>query len=442
MTGRRPPFANPILRLIPCGLALALLTPPLAAQEPPTTDPVGALRAEIEALRADYEGRIAALEGRLAQLEAGGTAIAPAPQPTEIPPEVAATGAAPSTATYFNPSVAMIGNVLAAGGHAVGDDAAPSAELRESELGLQAVVDPYARADFFLAFGEEGVEVEEGYATLTALPAGLLARIGRMRASFGKANTLHAHTLPWVDQPLPVVNLLGSDEGWIGTGVSVGRLIPLGETFSELTLQAFRGDAEGLFAGETRSDLAYNAHYRLFRDLTEATNVDLGASYGVGPNGGAAGTDTHLAGLDLTWRWKPLQTGLYRSAVVRAEVFRSRRELAAPEPPTDPDDEDPGGEPPSDVAAPDDAEALGWFLAGDYQLGRRWSVGARYERSERADDPGLEDTGTAGLLTFRPSEFSLLRAEVRRRRFAEGDTATELFLQFQFAIGAHGAHPF
>jgi hypothetical protein len=410
MTGRRPPFANPILRLIPCGLALALLVPPLAAQEPPATDPVGALRAEIEALRADYEGRIAALEGRLAQLEGGGVAIAPVLQPTEVPPEVAVaaappelSGGAPSTSTYFNPGVSMIGNFLAAGGHAVGDDAAASAELRESELGLQAIVDPYARADFFLAFGEEGVEVEEGYATLTALPAGLLARIGRMRAAFGKANTLHAHTLPWVDQPLPVVNLLGSDEGWIGTGVSVARLIPLGETFSELTLQAFRSDA----------DLAYNAHYRLFRDLTEATNVDLGASYGFGPN-------THLSGLDLTWRWKPLQTGLYRSAIVRGEIVRSRREL--------PDR--------------DDAEALGWFLAGDYQLARRWSVGARYERSERADDPGLEDTGEAGLLTFRPSEFSLLRAEARRRRFAEGDTATELFLQFQFAIGAHGAHPF
>ena len=416
MTGRRPLF----LRRIAWGAAIALLALPLAAQEAAAPDTVGALRAEIEALRADYEERIAALEGRLAQLESGGVAIAPAPQP--------------NTGTYFNPSVAMIGNFLAAGGRAVGEDAAPSAELRESELSLQAIVDPYARADFFLAFGEEGVEVEEGYATLTALPAGLLARIGRMRAGFGKVNTLHAHTLPWADQPLPVVNLLGSDEGWIGTGVSVARLIPLGETFSELTLQAFRGDAEGLFEGKTRSDLAYNAHYRLFRDLTEATNVDLGASYGFGPNAGA-GTDTHLSGLDLTWRWKPLQTGLYRSATVRGEIIRSRRELAAPEPP--------GVAPPVEALVPGEAEtALGWFLAGDYQLARRWSVGARYERSERADNPDLEDTGTAGLLTFRPSEFSLLRAEARRRRFAKGETATELFLQFQFAIGAHGAHPF
>jgi hypothetical protein len=420
-----------------CGLA-AVLAPPLAAQETPAPDSVAALRAEIDALRADYEGRLAALEGRLAQLEGSGAALPvpapePSPAPPAVPPEVTAgappaitpmpaevpSGAAPQSATYFNPSVSVIGNFLAAGGHGAGEETAASAELRESELSLQAIVDPYARADFFLAFGEEGVEMEEGYATFTSLPAGLLLKVGRMRAGFGKVNTLHAHTLPWVDQPLPVVNLLGSDEGWIGTGVSVARLIPLGETFSEATLQVFRGDAEGLFEGERRSDLAYNAHYRLFRDLTEATNLDLGASYGIGPNGIAEGSDTQLAGLDVTLRWKPLQTAIYRSLTMRGEVVRSRREQEE-----------------------GTAEALGWFLGGDYQLARRWTVGARYESAERADDASLRDSGVAALLAFRPSEFSLLRAEARRRRFAEDVTADEIFLQLQFAIGAHGAHPF
>ena len=55
----------------------------------------------------------------------------------------------------------------------------------------------------------------------------------------------------------------------------------------------------------------------------------------------------------------------------------------------------------------------------------------------------LRDTGTAGILTFWPSEFSQLRAELRRRHFGLTDeTANELLLQLQFAIGAHGAHPF
>jgi hypothetical protein len=46
------------------------------------------------------------------------------------------------------------------------------------------------------------------------------------------------------------------------------------------------------------------------------------------------------------------------------------------------------------------------------------------------------------ILTFWPSEFSQVRGELRRRRYAGGITANEALLQLQFAIGAHGAHPF
>lgn len=395
---------------------------PAAAQildqnTPSPDDAVAALRQEIAALKQDYEQRMAALEERLA-------ALSPAPSAPE--PQVAVAPApnpetrTPVSSTYFNPNISVIGNFLAVGGSNRTENL-PSADLRESEVGLQAIVDPYGRADFFLAFGEEGVEIEEGYLTFTALPAGLLAKVGRMRTTFGKANTLHLHTLPWPDQPLPITNLLG-EEGWIGTGASVSRLVPLpAGIFSELTVQAFRGDAEDLFAGERRSDLAYNGHYRLFRDLTDSTNLDLGLSYGYGPNSGLDGGEpdghTRLQAVDATFRWKPLSTALYRSATFRGELFRSRRE-------------------------PLPEEAIGWYLSGDYQFARRWSAGARFEASDRAEDPSLRDTGRALLLTFSPSEFSQLRGELRRREYAEGETADEFLLQLQFAIGAHGAHPF
>lgn len=80
------------------------------------------------------------------------------------------------------------------------------------------MVDPYAEADLILSFGEEGAEVEVGFITFISLPASLLAKVGRMRVNFGKVNTLHLHSLPWADQPLPVLNLLGSDEGWTRSG--------------------------------------------------------------------------------------------------------------------------------------------------------------------------------------------------------------------------------
>jgi len=354
---------------------------------------------------------------------------APTPVPTpEVPPPAPPppVASAPSqTSNYFNPSVSVIGNFLAVSGKNSVENL-PNASLRESEVALQAIVDPYARADFFLSFGESGVQVEEGFVTFTSLPGQLLAKVGRMRVSFGKINTLHLHVLPWPDEPLPVVNLLGGEEGWKGTGVSLARLIPMpADIFSELTGQVFRGESEGLFEVRKRSDIAYNGHYRAFKDLSEAVNLDLGFSYGAGPN--ATSTDetrrwTKLEAIDMTLRWKPLRTGSYRSASVRGELFRSRRDQP----------EDAGGK----------QTARGWFLSGEYQLGKRWFVGGRIESSDHADDASRRDTGQALILTFWPSEFSQVRGEARRRRYAGGITANEALLQIQFAIGAHGAHPF
>jgi hypothetical protein len=392
------------------------------APTPASAEDVEALRAEVQQLKE----QLAALQAQIAALGAAPAgAVSPAPAPGPIPPGEAPVPAAPipsaapsQTSNYFNPSIAVIGNFLGVGGSNHTENL-PSMNLRESEVSLQAVVDPYARADFFLSFGEEGVEVEEGFATFTSLPWGMLAKVGRMRTSFGKINTLHLHVLPWADEPLPIVNLLGGEEGWVGTGVSVGKLIPLGEVFSEFTAQVFRGESGGLFEAPDRGDLAYNAHYRLFSDLTESTNLDVGLSYANGPNGITEHADTRLEGVDATFRWKPLRTATYRSASARGEYIRSRKDVLL-----------------------GTQTAAGWFLSGEYQLAKRWFVGARYERAHEADDATLLDKGGAAILTFWPSEFSQLRAELRRRVYATGETADEILLQIQFAIGAHGAHPF
>jgi hypothetical protein len=333
---------------------------------------------------------------------------------------------ASQTANYFNPSISVIGNFLAVGGSNLVENLR-NVSLRESELGLQAVVDPYARADFFLSFGESGVDVEEGYVTFTALPADLLVQVGRMRVAFGKINTLHLHVLPWADEPLPIVTYLGGDEGWRGTGASVAKLIPLpGETYSELTAQVFGGDADGLFTARTRNDLAYNGHYRVFRDLSDSTNLDVGVSYAQGPSAIEAGKTTKLGAVDLTLRWKPLRTATYRAFILRGELFRCRAERT--------------------VAT---QNATGWFLSGEYQLAKRWWAGARAEAAEHPDDASVRDTGAAATITFDPSEFSMIRAELRRRSYggpnSQGPsryTADEALLQLQFVIGAHGAHPF
>src|SRR5439155_24102441 len=118
-------------------------------------------------------------------------AAAGAPATAQVPPGAEGAGgpsgalpvygAALGGSKVFNPDIAVIGDFLGAAGvnHT---DAPPSLEMHESEAAFQAVVDPYARADFFISFGEEGVNLEEGYLTLTSLPGGLLTKVGKMRA--------------------------------------------------------------------------------------------------------------------------------------------------------------------------------------------------------------------------------------------------------------------
>ena len=86
--------------------------------------------------------------------------------------------------------------------------------------------------------------------------------------------------------------------------------------------------------------------------------------------------------------------------------------------------------------------ALGYYLSGDFQFARRWFAGARYDRSKHADDATQVDKGQSAILTYWPSEFSQVRGQYRRTNYALGDVANELLFQFQFSIGAHGAHPF
>lgn len=333
-------------------------------------------------------------------------------------------GAGAAASKVFNPDIAVIGNFLGAAGRNTVKPS-PALELPESEASFQAVVDPYARADFFMAFGEDGVDLEEGFVTFPALPGGLLVKAGKIRSAFGKVNTLHTHVLPWTDRPLVTTNLLNGEEGLSDAGFSAARLIPNPWFFLEATGQVFRGDSGDVFASSRRGDLSYVGRLRGYQDFTENTNIDLGVSYALGHNaaGVVDGIDegrftTQLAGIDATLRWRPLQRSIYRSFVGRGEVVWSRRQQF-------------GG----------DRRSTGFFISGDYQFARRWFGGARYDRSDRADS-ALTDTGQSLLVTYWPSEFSQVRGQYRRTRYAETETANELLFQLLFSIGAHGAHPF
>jgi hypothetical protein len=337
-------------------------------------------------------------------------------------------GGASSMAKVLNPDISVIGDFLGAVGKSnvpaspslLGRSPLPLLEMHESEVGYQAIVDPYARADFFISFGEQGVNLEEGYITFTSLPAGFVAKVGKMRSAFGKVNTLHNHVLPWTDRPLMTENLVGGEDGIDDAGLSVTRILPAPKgLFLEGTAQVFRGDSDDLFKTSQRSDASVVGHIRGYKDLSESSNVDLGFSYARGHNDLGSAFLTNLYGIDATFHWTPLRRTIYQNFVGRAEFVWSRRDQV-----------------------PAQQRAFGFYTSGDYRINRRWTVGGRFDRSGRARAADLIDQGFSAILTYWPSEFSQIRGQYRFTNYAERISGNELLFQFQFSLGTHGAHPF
>lgn len=384
-----------------------------------------ALRGEIDALKRDLGATTAtAAEAPEDDLTKIDVAEAPAPAsqaPTEAEPVIEVVQNQPSAGAgkVFNPDISAIGNFVGKIGQANEFDERPTAQLAESEISFQAAVDPYAQAKFFVAVGPEGAEVEEGFINFIALPHDLTAKAGKLKASFGKVNLMHTHLRPWIDAPLVIHNFFG-DEGLADSGLSVSRIFPNRfNLFLEATGEVYSGDAEGVFEGQSRNDLFYLGHLKAYRDLSEGSNVEVGTSFarGTAPDAiDSRGGSNEFAGLDVTYRYKPLQRGLYRSFIGRTELISNRRE---------------GLE-----------NAFGFYVSGDYQFARRWYTGLRFDNADHAGDPSLTDRGLSATLTFWPSEFSQLRAQARRIRYGNGPTVNELLMQIQFSIGAHGAHSF
>jgi hypothetical protein len=325
---------------------------------------------------------------------------AAAPQGTLENVQTVENQVSPGAAKALNPDISVIGTFVGHAGDQNQLEPRNHFALDEAEVAFEAFIDPYAKGRVFLSVGpDEKIDVEEGYAQFVTLPWGLTAKAGKTKATFGKVNTWHTHVRPWIDEPLMITHFFG-DEGLNDVGVSVSKQIdnPFG-AFLEATAEVY-------------DDNLYNVHLKFFRDLTENSNIEVGTS------AARDGGHNRFTGVDVTYRWKPLQRAIYNSMILRFEgLANDRRDF--------------------------DRTLYGYYASADYQLAQRWFAGARYDRADRLfDDARASDRAISATLTFWPSEFSQLRGQLRRTSLGNGPSYNEFLLQLQFAIGAHGAHTF
>ncbi|MDX1696189.1 MAG: hypothetical protein R3208_20665, partial [Ketobacteraceae bacterium] len=91
----------------------------------------------------------------------------------------------------------------------------------------------------------------------------------------------------------------------------------------------------------------------------------------------------------------------------------------------------------------------GLYAQAVYGIAPRWKAGIRYDASGMTNEIRLPDeTETlaeskrvSGVLTWYPTEFSFIRLQYARAEIGDEDF-NQLYLQFNYSLGAHGAHTF
>jgi hypothetical protein len=112
------------------------------------------------------------------------------------------------------------------------------------------------------------------------------------------------------------------------------------------------------------------------------------------------------------------------------------------------------------VSGPFNGTQSGWYAQGAWQFYPRWRVGYRYDRLNGTLNNGLATNGsglTAAdfpvlaaygptrntlMLDWSATEFSRLRLQFASDKSRLGLTDNQVFVQYIYSLGAHGAHKF
>ena len=360
--------------------------------------------------------------------------------------------------------------------------------LRETELTLSGVVDPFFDAWFTAAISDGEIEVEEAWFRTQNLPAGLQVKAGKFLSAIGYENEKHVHSWQFADQNLAQLSLFG-DHGLTNTGAQVTWLAPT-TSFLQFGLELAQGDelekfgtaldeydelaeeiagefpgfydpdgdgelsAQELGLAEADGPELTIGFVRFGPDLGTDHALQLGASIGhhgrmqsfheeedAGEAFVAEGDGT-VYGLHAVY--KRFATGAYGqgSLTLQGEYFSFDSDQKA----SYHTDE-------AELGLPLEMSQDAAYAQAVYGFAPRWSIGVRsaaagisgeFSEGDETEELRISRQNSVAL-TFRPSEFSALRLQGNRNSIGLEDTREEfnqIMLQYNISLGAHGAHTF
>jgi hypothetical protein len=338
--------------------------------------------------------------------------------------------------------------------------------LGESELVLSANIDPNWRGTAILSLAPEGgVDMENATFESLGLGNGLSLKGGRFFSGIGYMNEQHSHAWDFTDAPLAYKAFLGNQLG--EDGVQVRWLAPT-DLFLEFGAEAGRGRtfpgannnkngvSQGAVFAHLGGDVGISNAWRvglswLGSSPKDRSYDDVDSLDAAVVNRFSGKSRTWVA--DGIWKWAPDGNSTVRNFKLQGEYFKRRENgtLAS---------NSAAGACANDCAASYDSDQSGWYVQGVYQFMPRWRIGLRHDALKSGTvNIGLIDSGmlnfadfpqlaahdpkrNTAMLDYSPSEFTRFRLQFARDKSGLGATDNQLFLQYIFSLGTHGAHAF
>jgi hypothetical protein len=333
---------------------------------------------------------------------------------------------------------------------------------RNTELAFDGAVDPYFQGFANVVFlldndNQTEVELEEAFLQTTSLPYNLQLKAGQFFADFGRLNPTHPHTWDFADTPLVNGLFLGPD-GLRGVGAQVSWTLPL-PWYSQLVFASQNGRGEtgfsfrnpgdnGMFFDRITTDrearglqdFVWMPRFENSFNLSDTQTVLAGVSGAFGSNETGANSRTQIYGADLLYKWKSSHAEGGFPFVKWQTEFMYRRFQAG----HGADDSFPVAETFHDWGMY--SQVLWGFKKG-------WVAGIRDDYVHMQDSMFTDDLDRqsrwrlSANLTWYPTEFSKIRLQynqdfLEENFFLPARQVESIFLQWEFILGAHGAHKF
>jgi outer membrane receptor protein involved in Fe transport len=345
-----------------------------------------------------------------------------------------------------------------------GSNAHRGFNLNYGEMTLYSIVDPYFDLFAVLHMVPEHAGLEEAYITTRKLPYGFQVKAGKFLSGIGRMNEQHEHTWDFVDRPLisqaffgeEGLNEIGARITWVaptdiflmlGTEILTGdNEVSFGTTgFSDPngTVNVHNSEGPSLLVGYARSSFDIDEAALLF-GLSYAhgtTKADQGFSVTEGEGLAIDATTDILCG-DMTVKYvlDPIRYISFQSEylyrVMDGKFFvRDSTNVVLTNELT--------------------KHQAGFYAQLITKLGLQWRIGVRYNLLN-LNDVNLGNVNQSvpknlarysAMIEYNPTEFSRLRLQYSydRSKYIHPLSHTpysEIILQFNVAIGAHGAHSF